>query len=73
MNKEIQKLVDSGEMLPLMEEFYTIQGEGYHKGTGPILLELEAVTLGVTGVMLRKAGMPNCIHLQLLIQLLKMH
>ena len=33
MTKEaIQSQVDLGEMLPLMEEFYTIQGEGCHKG-----------------------------------------
>ena len=30
---KIQGLVDQGEMLPVMESFYTIQGEGYHKGT----------------------------------------
>ena len=33
LNKETQILVNKGEMLPLMEEFYTIQGEGYHTGT----------------------------------------
>ena len=30
VTKEIQLAVDKGEMLPLMEEFYTIQGEGYY-------------------------------------------
>jgi len=29
LQKEIQLAVDKGEMLPLMEEFYTIQGEGW--------------------------------------------
>ena len=38
MNKDIQILVDKGEMLPLMEEFYTIQGEGFHKGTAAYFL-----------------------------------
>ncbi|MGK0294031.1 MAG: 7-carboxy-7-deazaguanine synthase, partial [Ulvibacter sp.] len=28
MLKEVKKLVERGDMLPLMEEFYTIQGEG---------------------------------------------
>ncbi len=30
--KEIQLEVNKGAMLPLMEEFYTIQGEGSHTG-----------------------------------------
>jgi 7-carboxy-7-deazaguanine synthase len=30
LNKETQLAVEKGIMLPLMEEFYTIQGEGYH-------------------------------------------
>ena len=30
LQKEVQLAVEKGEMLPLMEEFYTIQGEGYH-------------------------------------------
>ena len=33
MDDNIKKLVDKGDMLPLMEAFYTIQGEGFHKGT----------------------------------------
>jgi hypothetical protein len=33
LSKEIQLEVNKGAMLPLMEEFYTIQGEGYHTGT----------------------------------------
>jgi organic radical activating enzyme len=33
MNKQMQKAVDKGDALPLMEAFYTIQGEGYHKGS----------------------------------------
>ena len=32
MKQETKELVDQGKMLPLMEEFYTIQGEGYHTG-----------------------------------------
>jgi hypothetical protein len=33
LSKEIQLEVNKGAMLPLMEEFYTIQGEGFHTGT----------------------------------------
>ncbi|MEM0932176.1 MAG: 7-carboxy-7-deazaguanine synthase QueE, partial [Bacteroidota bacterium] len=29
LTEEITDLVNQGLMLPLMEEFYTIQGEGY--------------------------------------------
>lgn len=46
MNKEIQKLVDLGEMLPLMEEFYTIQGEGFHKGTAAYFIRLGGCDVG---------------------------
>ena len=32
MNKTQDTLVAEGLMLPLMEAFYTIQGEGFHTG-----------------------------------------
>ena len=51
MQKEIQEQVNKGMMLPLMEEFYTIQGEGFTKELQLILLELEAVMWAVIGVM----------------------
>jgi len=46
MQKEIQNLVSSGEMLPLMEEFYTIQGEGYHKGTAAYFVRIGGCDVG---------------------------
>ncbi|WP_242085318.1 7-carboxy-7-deazaguanine synthase QueE [Aestuariivivens sediminis] len=46
MKKEIQQLVDRGEMLPLMEEFYTIQGEGYHKGTAAYFVRIGGCDVG---------------------------
>lgn len=46
MNKEIQQLVDKGEMLPLMEEFYTIQGEGFHKGTAAYFIRIGGCDVG---------------------------
>ena len=48
LKPEIKKLVDTGKMLPLMEAFYTIQGEGYHKGTA-------------AGVTSRRVGMLHYI------------
>jgi len=46
MKKEVQDLVNSGRMLPLMEEFYTIQGEGYHKGTAAYFIRLGGCDVG---------------------------
>ncbi len=44
--EEIEKLVDKGEMLPLMEEFYTIQGEGFHKGTAAYFIRVGGCDVG---------------------------
>ena len=46
MNKEIQERVNCGEMLPLMEEFYTIQGEGYFKGTAAYFIRIGGCDVG---------------------------
>ncbi|THD66484.1 7-carboxy-7-deazaguanine synthase QueE [Robertkochia marina] len=43
---EVLALVDKGEMLPLMEEFYTIQGEGYHKGTAAYFIRVGGCDVG---------------------------
>ncbi len=46
MQERIQKLVGEGKMLPLMEEFYTIQGEGYHKGTAAYFIRIGGCDVG---------------------------
>ncbi len=46
MQNETKKLVDKGEMLPLMEDFYTIQGEGYHKGTAAYFVRIGGCDVG---------------------------
>ena len=46
LKSEIQKRVDNGEMLPLMEAFYTIQGEGYHKGTASYFIRIGGCDVG---------------------------
>ncbi|RMA57032.1 7-carboxy-7-deazaguanine synthase QueE [Ulvibacter antarcticus] len=46
MKKDIKALVDKGEMLPLMEEFYTIQGEGFHKGTAAYFIRVGGCDVG---------------------------
>src|SRR6187402_2137160 len=44
--KEIQLAVERGTMLPLMEEFYTIQGEGYHTGTAAYFIRIGGCDVG---------------------------
>ncbi len=46
ITKETQALVDEGIMLPLMEEFYTIQGEGFHKGTAAYFIRIGGCDVG---------------------------
>lgn len=46
MDKRVQLLIDKGEMLPLMEEFYTIQGEGYHTGTAAYFIRVGGCDVG---------------------------
>lgn len=46
MKVEIKRQVDEGTMLPLMEEFYTIQGEGYHKGTAAYFVRIGGCDVG---------------------------
>ncbi len=44
--REIQLAVDQGTMLPLMEEFYTIQGEGFHTGTAAYFIRIGGCDVG---------------------------
>lgn len=46
LQKEIQSAVEKGEMLPLMEEFYTIQGEGFHTGTAAYFVRIGGCDVG---------------------------
>ncbi len=46
LTKETQIAVDKGEMLPLMEEFYTIQGEGFHTGTAAYFIRIGGCDVG---------------------------
>lgn len=43
---EVKALVDKGMMLPLMEDFYTIQGEGFHKGTAAYFVRIGGCDVG---------------------------
>ena len=44
--KEIQLEVNKGAMLPLMEEFYTIQGEGSHTGRAAYFIRIGGCDVG---------------------------
>lgn len=43
---EQQQQIDKGLLLPLMEEFYTIQGEGFHKGTAAYFIRIGGCDVG---------------------------
>ena len=46
MNKTQETLVAEGLMLPLMEAFYTIQGEGFHTGKSAFFLRIGGCDVG---------------------------
>ena len=46
MDKQTKSAVESGEMLPLMEAFYTIQGEGYYSGKAAYFLRIGGCDVG---------------------------
>ena len=46
LTKIAQDQVDQGTMLQLMEEFYTIQGEGFHTGTAAYFIRVGGCDVG---------------------------
>jgi 7-carboxy-7-deazaguanine synthase len=46
LDPQMQLLLDQGIMLPLMEEFYTIQGEGHHTGKAAYFIRLGGCDVG---------------------------
>ncbi len=46
ITQAVHDKVSQGLMLPLMEEFYTIQGEGYHKGTAAYFIRIGGCDVG---------------------------
>lgn len=46
LTPEQQQLLDRGLLLPLMEEFYTIQGEGFHTGKAAYFIRLGGCDVG---------------------------
>lgn len=46
LNEQVKKLIAKGEMLPLMEEFYTIQGEGFFTGHAAYFIRIGGCDVG---------------------------
>lgn len=46
MDAAVRAQVEKGTMLPLMEEFYTIQGEGYHTGKAAYFIRIGGCDVG---------------------------
>lgn len=46
LEPEQQHLLDDGKLLPLMEEFYTIQGEGYNTGKAAYFIRIGGCDVG---------------------------
>jgi len=42
----MKEALKSGQVVPLMEEFYTIQGEGYHKGSASYFVRIGGCDVG---------------------------
>ena len=46
MLSETKTKIEKGEMLPLMEDFYTIQGEGFHTGKAAYFIRIGGCDVG---------------------------
>jgi len=46
MQLDLKKAVEAGLALPLMEALYTIQGEGYHKGSAAFFIRIGGCDVG---------------------------
>ncbi|HCQ28958.1 MAG TPA: 7-carboxy-7-deazaguanine synthase QueE [Flavobacteriales bacterium] len=46
INAQQQELLDKGLLLPVMEQFYTIQGEGYHTGKAAYFIRVGGCDVG---------------------------
>ncbi len=46
MTEEINSLLEGGRKLPLVEDFYTIQGEGYHTGKPAYFIRIGGCDVG---------------------------
>lgn len=59
MQKELKEQVDKGLVLPLMEEFYTIQGEGYFKGNAAYFIRIGGCDVGCHWCDVKESWSPD--------------
>lgn len=59
LEKQIKELVNKGEMLPLMEQFYTIQGEGHHTGKASYFIRIGGCDVGCHWCDVKESWNPN--------------
>jgi len=53
------QMLEAGEVLPLMEAFYTIQGEGYHKGSAAYFIRIGGCDVGCHWCDVKESWDPN--------------
>lgn len=58
-NKEQEILLEEGKMLPLMEEFYTIQGEGYNTGEAAYFIRVGGCDVGCRWCDVKESWNPD--------------
>jgi len=46
LTEQVSLLLDEGKILPIMEEFYTIQGEGFHTGKAAYFIRIGGCDVG---------------------------
>ena len=59
MIKDEEQLLQTGEMLPVMEHFYTLQGEGAHTGKAAYFIRLGGCDVGCHWCDVKESWDPN--------------
>ena len=59
LSKEQKDLLDAGKLLPLMEAFYTIQGEGFHTGKAAYFIRVGGCDVGCHWCDVKESWNPN--------------
>jgi len=58
-NPEQDRLLDEGRMLPLMEEFYSIQGEGFNTGEAAYFIRIGGCDVGCRWCDIKESWNPD--------------
>ena len=58
-NPEQDRLLDKGRMLPIMEEFYTIQGEGFNTGEAAYFIRVGGCDVGCRWCDVKESWNPD--------------